>query len=380
MIADIEEARHLEFNEHRLNRRYVLNSMLISLLHSLLCLFYFLGNDFIAGPLHLFLILTVIWAGNIAYAWAVLSGRTASWKDPVMSAPMTLWLTTSFLVTAYYVDAFRITMVMLFFVAMLLASFRQRFLVLAGLSLYAGLGYLVVISLAIVDRAMELQLSIEVLQWFIFSVICVGFVLTGSVINALRTSLAGKNTELADALKQVRDMAIRDELTGLFNRRHIMEILGQQQALADSGDYCFSICYLDLDHFKPINDRYGHGVGDQVLSRFALVAREVLREADYIGRLGGEEFVLVLPGTDRVEACQVAERLRRTLAQASFTDLGEGLDVTVSAGVAEYRSGEDLDMVLARADASLYLAKQSGRNQVVCEQTLEEKQLAEAGG
>ncbi|MGB1222439.1 MAG: GGDEF domain-containing protein, partial [Alcanivoracaceae bacterium] len=163
------------------------------------------------------------------------------------------------------------------------------------------------------------------------------------------------------------DQSVRDPLTGLFNRRHIMDILSQQQALADSGDYHFSLCYLDLDHFKNINDTYGHGVGDEVLRRFARLVHDSLREADYTGRLGGEEFVLVLSQTELGEAAYVCERLRASLEKTGFHDLNEALDVTVSVGVAQYRPGERIDETLARADTCLYRAKESGRNRVVTE-------------
>ncbi len=379
MIADIEKARKLAVNGQRMNRRYALNSARISLVHTGICLIYFVG-DYFGGPqfgtVQFVALFAGIWLVNLVYLALVLTGWTESRKDPVLAVPMTLWLTTSFLVTAYFVDSFRVSLVMLFFVAMLLASFRKGFWVLAGLSLYAIVGYATVVAVAISDRSMELQWSSEILQWFIFTVTCLGFVLTGTLINRLRTRLSDKNEQLAGALEQVREMAIRDELTGLFNRRHVMEILEQQQALAESGDYSFSICYLDLDHFKPINDRFGHGVGDQVLTRFAHIARGSLREADYIGRLGGEEFILMLPDTDHSEAWRVAERLRQTLEETDFSDLHEELRVTVSAGVAEYQAREDLDAVMARADLCLYQAKENGRNRVVYEATPDSKDQA----
>ncbi len=370
MIADIEKARKLAVNDQRLNRRYALNTVRISAVHTGICLIYFAGGYFGGadfGLMQFVALFAGIWLVNLVYLALVLTGWTENRKDPVLALPATLWLTTTFLVTAYFVDAFRVSVVMLFFLAMLLASFRKGFAALSGLSFYAIAGYALVVALAIGNRSMELQWSSEILQWFIFTLTCMGFVLTGTLINRLRSRLSDKNEQLAEALEQVREMAIRDELTGLFNRRHVMEILGQQQALADSGDYAFSICYLDLDLFKPINDRFGHGVGDQVLTRFAHIAQASLREADYIGRLGGEEFVLMLPDTDHEEAWRVADRVRVRLAETDFSDLHDELRVTVSAGVAEYHAGEDLDAVMSRADQCLYKAKERGRNQVVYE-------------
>lgn len=368
MIADLEKARQLAVSDHRLNGRFAYNIARISGVHTAICLIYFVGGYFGGadfGLTRFALLFGGIWAGNSLYMWLVFSGRTAHLREPVLTVPVALWLTATLLASAYFVDSFRVSVVMLFFMVMLLASFREGFLTLAGLALFAVVGYLVVVALAIRNKSMELQWSIEVLQWFIFTVTCIGFVMTGALIHRLRWRLSMKNEELAEALEEVREKAIRDELTGLFNRRHVMEVLEQQQALANSGDYGFSICYLDLDHFKPINDRYGHGVGDEVLTRFAGIARASLREADYIGRLGGEEFVLMLPNTDCAEAARVAERLRSALENTDFSDLVPELQVTVSAGLAQYRPGETLDTMMARADACLYEAKEAGRNRMV---------------
>lgn len=367
MIADIERARGLSFNEPRLVRRHGLMALSISLVHTIICIFYFVGGYF-ASSLPFFLgLFGAIWAGNLLFYTLLASGRTLRWRDPSLAVPLTLWLTLGFLITSYYVDAFRISVLMLFFGAMLLASFRCRFWKVALLSVFACVGYAVVLVLAFSDHGMTLSLSVEGLQWLIFTLSCSGFAVTGTSINRLRNRLSGKNEELGHALEQVREMAIRDELTGLFNRRHIMDILKQQKALADSGGYNFCICYLDLDHFKSINDTWGHGAGDQVLKRFAAMVHDSLREADYTGRLGGEEFVLVLSQARVPEAWQVCERLRLRLANTRFDDVQEGLSVTVSTGIAEYRPGEDIDETLQRADACLYAAKNGGRNQVVVE-------------
>lgn len=386
MIADLDRAKQLAVNEQRLVRRHINLALATSLVHTAICAFYLWGGYFSAS-LPVFLgLFACVWLGNIALVMVVRSGVTKTFRDPSMPLLLALWMTSGFLVSIYFVetpeqssvfgavstDGFRISVMMVFFAAMLLASFRLNFWKLTALALYASGGYALVLWLAFADHGIRLSFTVEWLQWLIFSMTAGAFVVTGASINALRSSLSGKNEELGKALEMVREMAIRDELTGLFNRRHIMEILQQQQALADSGDYRFCLCYLDLDHFKPINDTYGHGVGDQVLRRFARLVHDSLREADYTGRLGGEEFVLVLSQTGLEEAWQVAERLRASLEKQLFNDLHPDLRVTVSIGVSEYRMGEQIDDALNRADGCLYKAKDSGRNRVICETHLDQ--------
>lgn len=368
MIAELEQARHLSLDERRLARRHCMSALAISVLHTIICLFFLRGGYFEAGYIVFAQLFGVIWLGNLLLVALVFGGATRRFSDQSVSLVWNIWLSLGFLVSAYYVDAFRLSVVVLFFAAMLLVSFRQRFAKLMTIAVLASVGYLVVVVMAWQVRSVYMNLSVEVMQWLIFTITAISFAITGAGINALRTRLTKKNDELGEALEQVREMAIRDELTGLFNRRHVMDVLRQQKALADSGNYEFCLAVLDLDHFKVVNDTFGHGVGDQVLKRFATIAETCLRDADYTGRFGGEEFVLVLTQVDVDGAAVVARRLCETLAQTDFTDIEPGLkQVTVSIGVTAYRSGESLDDTLARADRCLYAAKDGGRNQVVLE-------------
>ena len=371
MIADLEQARRLALDEQRLARRHSMSALATSALHTLICFFFLRGGYFETGMAGFAQLFLVIWLGNLLLVALVMTGRTANLRDPSISLVWNLWLSAGFLASAYFVDAFRLSVVLLFFAAMLLVSFRQRFWVLLLVAVLASISYLTVVVLAWQARSVYMNLSVEVLQWLIFSLTAISFAITGAGINALRSSLTAKNQQLGDALVQVREMAIRDELTGLFNRRHLMDVLRQQKALADSGDYGFCLCVLDLDPFKRINDTFGHGAGDEVLQRFAGIAEASLRDADYTGRFGGEEFVLVLTQVDCDGARQVAQRLCDSLAGTDFSDVDPGLQsVTTSIGVAAYRPGEALDDTLARADACLYAAKEGGRNRVVLESEL----------
>ena len=156
-----------------------------------------------------------------------------------------------------------------------------------------------------------------------------------------------------------------DELTGLANRRATMESLRWQMAYSLRSGVPLAVLSLDLDYFKSINDTWGHAGGDQVLLGFARLLRAVTREVDLCGRLGGEEFIVVLPDTDAGGGTVVGDRLRRRLAETPMSVLGsESVTVTVSAGLTELQPGDTLESMLNRVDRALYQAKQSGRDRL----------------
>jgi len=154
-------------------------------------------------------------------------------------------------------------------------------------------------------------------------------------------------------------------LTGIANRRQCEDALAQEIARADRLNAPFTLVIADLDDFKPINDRHGHAVGDDVLREFASVLRLTLREADLAGRWGGEEFVLLLPGTDAEGGAQLAERVRTALGERTFHGReGAVFGVTCSFGVAQFRPGGSERELFAQADRALYEAKRHGKNRV----------------
>ena len=163
----------------------------------------------------------------------------------------------------------------------------------------------------------------------------------------------------------LRTMAMTDELTRLPNRRHLLAVAHERMADARRSQRPISILALDVDHFKRINDTFGHDVGDTVLRRVAQTCRAALRHDDSIGRTGGEEFVVVLPHADAERAMEIAERLRAAVEGLDWADVDPALRVTVSVGVAERAQGDDDFAALSRrADDSLYRAKHLGRNRV----------------
>jgi diguanylate cyclase (GGDEF)-like protein len=157
--------------------------------------------------------------------------------------------------------------------------------------------------------------------------------------------------------------ATTDPLTGLLNRRGFFEAAGTLTTRHRRTLAPISVLAFDLDHFKSVNDRYGHAVGDAVLQMFAKVARETLRASDVVGRLGGEEFVALLPST-LAEASIAAERVRAALAAASLVRNGQRVAATVSIGVSSGSPTTAVDLLITRADDALYRAKANGRNRV----------------
>jgi diguanylate cyclase (GGDEF)-like protein len=155
---------------------------------------------------------------------------------------------------------------------------------------------------------------------------------------------------------------ITDPLTGAFNRRHMDQQLGVCVASAEAAPPVESLLVIDIDHFKRINDTHGHDVGDEVLRKVVTAVASRKRRSDLLFRMGGEEFLLLLPGAPLDQAQKIAEELRQRLAHA---ELLPGEPVTVSIGVSALRRGQTADAWIKSADTALYRAKRSGRNRVV---------------
>jgi diguanylate cyclase (GGDEF)-like protein len=161
----------------------------------------------------------------------------------------------------------------------------------------------------------------------------------------------------------MRRFATQDALTGLFNRRHFMEMVEREWSRARRYQTMGAMLLLDLDHFKQVNDRFGHLCGDAVLVAVAEVMQETLRHPDVSGRFGGEEFIAFLPQTDELGGVDVAERLRQRIEATPIQCEGQSVAVTVSVGVAAMRPEHlRLDHLIRDADAAMYEAKAAGRN------------------
>ena len=171
--------------------------------------------------------------------------------------------------------------------------------------------------------------------------------------------------ELEQIRQHLEEHSRIDELTQAYNRHYLEEALQAELQRSRRFRHAFTLLFLDLDHFKRVNDQYGHACGDFVLKRSAALVRSAIRPADILGRYGGEEFAVGLVECDESSALRIAERIRETLARAGLRYEGHGISITVSIGVSMLRSDvEKIETVMAQADTALYQAKAAGRNRV----------------
>lgn len=181
----------------------------------------------------------------------------------------------------------------------------------------------------------------------------------------VKTHLMLKHTydQLKKALTAMEHLARTDTLTGLLNRRSLFEVAEQEFVRAQRYQIAFSVLMLDIDHFKRINDTFGHQIGDLALQTLATTLKTSFRAVDCIGRYGGEEFVVILPATSLPEAIEVAERIRCLVADLVILTPTQNLYLTISTGIATFETTDlSIDQILNRADTALYQAKARGRN------------------
>lgn len=185
-------------------------------------------------------------------------------------------------------------------------------------------------------------------------------------IDTLDQQVEERTRQLDAALSDIRELSIRDGLTGCYNRALLSERLPSELERAQRYQRPLAVVFCDADHFKPVNDRFGHLAGDEVLRAIAQrLGSQLRQDIDWVVRFGGEEFVIVLPETGLAAALVTAERLRAAISTSVILADGRTVRITASLGVAAFQGGEDVESLLNRADTQLYLAKQGGRNRVM---------------
>ena len=302
---------------------------------------------------------------NIGFYGLVRLGYTRNLKDPTLG-PLQLGVGVLFMYLTYATSgpAAPATLIILashVVYAMFAFPVRQLWRAVAGV--LAGLGLTMLLSHHIDPLRYPAHL-----QWIGFLYACLVMPLIASLGNRLarlNERLQSQRAELRAALDKVQQMAIRDELTQSYNRRHMADLIALQRSHHHRNALPLTVALLDIDHFKQVNDRLGHAAGDAVLQRFAALASRLLRGGDLLSRWGGEEFLVLLPATRCDDAALALERLREALADEDFSDLDADLRVTFSAGLTAIAPDDSDAAAIERADRAMYRAKNGGRNRTV---------------
>ena len=294
----------------------------------------------------------------------VRSGWSQRFKDPVLTFPHAL------IGNAGCVLAFS-----------LLGEHRSNVMILIGLTIVASMFRLKparVLLLGLLSVGM-LAVSSLILSWHdpahypatkTWAMLVVGgstllmLSIVAKWISDIGVRLGRQTRELAEAVRTVEQMATTDVLTGLLNRRVITDLAESELKQIERSGSPLCVAVIDLDHFKDINDRFGHHAGDTALKGFAQCTAPQLRQVDKLGRWGGEEFLLLLPQLSQTEAWTALERLRKTVETQIFQDHAL-MQLTFSAGIAQALPGETLEQLVDRADQAVYEAKRTGRNRCV---------------
>lgn len=314
---------------------------------------------------------------NLAFYAAIRSGRTAHLRDPSLLFWQIAIAMALAVLMGYFAREAQIITLALFFAAFFFGVFDLRTREYLTLTAAAAVGYAIMLAIKYppAQRGSE-AFHVELLHYGVLVMILLWISLLGSYVSRLRARLVDKRDALSQALERLQTLASHDELTGVFNRRRLMEMLDQQRERALRHGERFSICLFDLDHFKQLNDRYGHQVGDEALRGFSAHIDSGIRRIDVFGhageagtpgvfgRYGGEEFLLLLPHTGLDDAVRCVERLRGSMHGAGFETAAGPVTLTFSAGVAQYRDGETVAQLMDRADAAMYRAKREGRDRV----------------
>ena len=293
----------------------------------------------------------IVLASMAAFYFVFRSGLNLRARDRSLTVPMMLAAICVVTYALYHLGAMRTVFLLIYPMIMFFGVLRlgTRALLLVGA--FTMCAYALVVGLPAPQPAQLDPKTIEVLRGLVLATVLVWFSFMGGYVHDLR--------------QRLRESGY-DRLTRIYNRGRVLDMLTHEKIRCDRGAGPLCVCLLDIDELKDINDTQGHRCGDLALQSVAEIARNELRAIDFIGRYGGDEFLLVLIQTGQDGARECAERIRGRIALSASIENDLRRPITVSCGVTQLRQDESLQDTLHRADAALYRAKTAGRNRVEC--------------
>lgn len=311
-------------------------------------------------------VLSLLSVGTMAMFYAVIrSGLNREFPDPTLAYPQTIAAQTLTAAGYAVLAPVHSALLILLLVVLVFGMFNMRAAAVRAVCLYTVTLMGLVMAWCAWTNPRHYPPELEIFNFVMLATVLAAVsTLAGQLMN-MRLRLKTQKVALEEALAQIGELATRDELTGLPNRRHLTDLLQEHAARRARGGPPFFVGLVDLDHFKRINDAHGHAVGDEALRCFSAQAKQALRNTDVVGRWGGEEFLLILPGNVPDEPEIALERLRCALSATAACPTAPAVRVEFSCGLTRYRDGETTCQTVERADKALYRAKSAGRGRTV---------------
>lgn len=302
--------------------------------------------------------------GLVVMTAFIRSGKTAHLRDPSLTIPQMVWTITSGAVTYVLAGDARGVVPSVLAMILFFGTFGLTVAEVIGIGVYALLAFASAIG---VSSRFSANASgyLDTAYALMVLIVLSGCIALNLRIQRIRAKVQQQREALAQALEVNHELATRDELTGLVNRRAMLELMALEHHRSLRSGRPLLLAQLDIDHFKPINDQHGHATGDRALQAFAGTVRASLRDTDVLARWGGEEFVLILSDTSTEHARELLERIRQAVQALEIAHSTGTLHMTVSIGLAQHLPGDTVAQTLERADQALYHAKTLGRNRVV---------------
>lgn len=300
----------------------------------------------------------------LAFYLVFRSGLNRHAHDPSLTVPQMVCAILVLGWLMYYAEEIRGALCLFYLVAMLFGVLRLDTAPMMGLALLALASHGAMLYVWHVANP-AVDMGADLARLTVLGIVLPWFAVMGGYVNRMRKRLTESNRRLVRAMERIEQVAIRDELTGAYNRRFLLEVLERECRRSRRVGSSLAVCLVDIDYFKSVNDSHGHAAGDAVLTYFSGLVHGIIRGADVFGRYGGEEFVIVLPDTDLQGAVDCAERIRRASVEADYPQLPVERRVTATIGVALQGERETPAELLVRADRALYQGKAAGRNCVM---------------
>ncbi len=301
--------------------------------------------------------------GLVVMTVMIFSGWSERLPDPSLTIVQMSWTITSGAVAYVLAGDARGVVPSVLAMILFFGTFGLSLAQVIGIGSYALFAFVVAVAAAARFNAASYTV-VDTAYALMVLLVLAGSIALNLRIQSIRQRLGLQREALAQALAENRELAMRDELTGLLNRRAMLDLMLLEQRRSLRSGRPLLLALLDIDHFKPINDQHGHSTGDRALQAFTAAVRGSVRDTDVLARWGGEEFVLMLCDTRVDDGMELLDRVRSAVAQLQVLHVSDTVRFTVSAGLAQHVPGETIEHTLDRADQALYTAKALGRNRV----------------